>query len=345
MLVQVHALYPKGHPDEGSADVEDDNEGWRCVDVDGSQDVYSLEDLPVDFIRSNKLEPRDSANAYLTISSATKIQLQEPPTARNAKGLFARSFDTTANTTTTFANDRIKVEPGAVVSVSRAPHEDSPQALKHRRRLANGGAGNPTGAHSLLVVRVTDQNGNAPAKSRSELATDIFSDANNLVRSTNSTYLLSRFVGTHILSQFHTQRSQYRACSGRRLDFKPAVGSNIVNGVMELKLTTKTVSGQSSSTVENWVNEQLDSMGLGTKYTHTMLVLPGNVNFGGAAAYAYVGEYSFAVRFVAVEPSTHNHLFLTYTTTGWGKAVFWDGYASTLLVLVHEFGHNLRQVS
>jgi hypothetical protein len=62
----------------------------------------------------------------------------------------------------------------------------------------------------------------------------------------------------------------------------------------------------------------MDSLNLGTnQYTHIIYILPQSVDFNGAAAYAFVG---------------------------FGKAVFWNSYASTLLVLVHELGHNLKQL-
>jgi len=89
--------------------------------------------------------------------------------------------------------------------------------------------------------------------------------------------------------------------------------------VFELTLS-QTVSGKTSATVQGWVDTRMERINFGNSktaksFTHVMYVLPNSVNFGGAAAYAYVG---------------------------YGQSVYWDSYASTLLVLVHETGHNLR---
>lgn len=96
----------------------------------------------------------------------------------------------------------------------------------------------------------------------------------------------------------------------------PAQGRNIVDGVYELTIP-QAVSGVASTQVQGWVDQKIDSISLGNQFTHIAYILPQSVNFNGAAAYAFVG---------------------------WGKAVFWNSYASTLLVLVHELGHNMKQL-
>jgi len=170
MLVQVHALYPNGHGDDGHVE-EDENEGWRCVDTKKSQQVFSLEDLPTDFIKNNNLTASDSANSYLSISSATMIKDNDQRQEMMVKALFeqvnARISDSAGST-----KNRIKIGSDAAVTVSRTSSEG-------RRRLLS--SGNPTGTHSVLVVRVSDGNRDAPTKPGPELSNDIFSDTNNLV--------------------------------------------------------------------------------------------------------------------------------------------------------------------
>jgi len=71
----------------------------------------------------------------------------------------------------------------------------------------------------------------------------------------------------------------------------PATGSGIVNGVLDLSIS-QAVAGQSSGTVQGWVTSKLNGMGItSASATNIMYVLPGDVSFGGAAAYAYVNSY------------------------------------------------------
>jgi hypothetical protein len=95
-----------------------------------------------------------------------------------------------------------------------------------------------------------------------------------------------------------------------------ATGSNIINnGVAEITIPY-TVDNIDRNTVESWVEGVVKSA-LGKDedfWTHVMYVLPNSVNFGTAAAYAYVG---------------------------WSRSVYKGRYASVLLVQMHELGHNL----
>ncbi len=137
MLVQVHALYPEGHGNNGHT-VDEENGGWRCVDpTGGHQDMFSLKDLPADFVKTNKIEASDSGNSYLSISSATKRRVRR---RRNNDG--DDDQDDEAN--------MISIHPGAKVSIKRGVEES-------RRRLDEGGrrliqAGDPRGARALLVL-------------------------------------------------------------------------------------------------------------------------------------------------------------------------------------------------
>lgn len=161
MLVQVHALYTEGHAADGRK-VDDEYGGWRCVDRAGTQDVFHFQNLPADFIKKNKVDASDSANAYLSISSATKRK------GRRRK----ENGDDDENT--------IKIHEEAKVTIKRGVQESGRHLEEGGRRLVQ--AGDPTGARTLLVVRVTDKNRDSPSQSASQIASDIFSDGNNLVR-------------------------------------------------------------------------------------------------------------------------------------------------------------------
>jgi len=115
-------------------------------------------------------------------------------------------------------------------------------------------------------------------------------------------------------------RSQAFDCSGGQLRYQPAadVEDLIENGVMTAQITNN-VAGVSSNTVMNWVTDAamalLVSKGLTySDYTQVMHILPSEVDWNGAAAWAYLpGSVS----------------------------AFQDNYADRMGVQIHEFGHNL----
>jgi len=182
MLVQMDALYPDGVP-FGEHSPEEDNDGWRCVDTTGPPDVFSLEDLPPGFIEN--LEPDDSGNSYLFISSAVKTKGNDE---RNGNSWLANASATSNNEKNT-----IKISPGATISISRGNMKN--RDLQEGRRLASA-PGDPEGDHTLLVVRVTGTD-SAPSQSAADLSDDIFGtygDKHNLVSisaTTTSTLTLS----------------------------------------------------------------------------------------------------------------------------------------------------------
>ena len=113
-------------------------------------------------------------------------------------------------------------------------------------------------------------------------------------------------------------RSQMLACSRGQLDYVPAAGDpRIVNGVMEVPIT-QNVAGVASGDAVNWVKAEAQSL-LGTaidinSFTQIMVVLPDEVSWGGAAAWAYLpGKLS----------------------------AFRDNYSYRMGVQMHEFGHNI----
>jgi hypothetical protein len=98
----------------------------------------------------------------------------------------------------------------------------------------------------------------------------------------------------------------------------PATGTGITEGVMEVVLTGKVVSGTYRSIVEGWVDDAVKAkFGNLNQWNHLMYVLPTSVDFGGAAAYAFVNSY---------------------------KSVFMGRYASYMGVQIHELGHNYNML-
>ena len=89
--------------------------------------------------------------------------------------------------------------------------------------------------------------------------------------------------------------------------------------MLELYLEQET-EGVDKSVVDRWVWDKLGSNGINfplSSVDHYMYVMPGNVEFGGAAAYACV----------------------------WcPKTVYRENQASNYQVLLHEVGHNLGHV-
>lgn len=77
-------------------------------------------------------------------------------------------------------------------------------------------------------------------------------------------------------------------------------------------------AGSTSSEIQGYVTSALDTLGINSgTYSHVLYVMPAGVSLNGAAAFAYVG---------------------------WYLSVFANTYARTLLVLMHELGHNLRML-
>ena len=107
----------------------------------------------------------------------------------------------------------------------------------------------------------------------------------------------------------------YRAISGDKLRFHPATGNGLVDGVLELYLANAT-NGTDKSIVDGWVMEELTN-GINfplDEVDHYIYVMPPNVDFGSAAAYACL----------------------------WcPKTVYYDLIASNYEALLHEVGHNL----
>jgi len=276
VMVQMDELCVEGNCPEL------ENEGWRCLDDTGVD--YELSDLPSGFIQNNK-HSLVSVDSVLSVSSATKNK-------GNRLG----------------EKNEIKIHPGAAISLHA-------RGLGNANGIGNGnGNGNQNGRGngrmlrhqsrklasvtlegdpSFLVVHVTTADG-APTKSMPDIVDDVLGisgDPHNLV-------------------------SQYTACSGGKLNYKPATGTGITNGGVAITLEQNSTD-VNRFTVHGWVDNWISSNHptWPSDFNHIMYVLPGNVNFTGAAAYAYIGNY---------------------------KSVYRDNAASKLTVLMHETGHNLR---
>jgi hypothetical protein len=134
------------------------NKGWRCLDEDDYGASYSLEGLPESFYDSEDLE---SGETILTVSSAAKD-----------KGDKVRG-------------KKLSVNPGALVSKKKAKEGVGKKGGKNLRHGANHEErklAQLQGTSIMLVIRVTDANGDSSPQTASGLASDVFSDAVNLVR-------------------------------------------------------------------------------------------------------------------------------------------------------------------
>jgi hypothetical protein len=153
-----------------------------------------------------------------------------------------------------------------------------------------------TGNHETLVVRVTID-GNDPDPSTTDLAGSVFGLGDNPAE--------------------QTMAGQYSACSFGQLQFYPAVGNNILNGVMNIEISKGGGTLSILSLLSDLEVAVEDKMPSNIDPDHIMYVIPHGTEFqGGTAwvAFAYVGGYS----------SFYNNM--------------WGDYLSSQM---HEVGHNL----
>jgi len=109
-------------------------------------------------------------------------------------------------------------------------------------------------------------------------------------------------------------RSGFTACSGGKLNIAPAEGENITDGVIEISILhyVKDVAWKS---VQNFVMSELYNRNISiANFDNVIMVLPSEVDFDGAAAFAYIGQQI---------------------------GVYKDTNIEYQLVTIHEFGHNL----
>ena len=177
------------------------------------------------------------------------------------------------------AGDCIKIDADSQVHIFR----------DDRRRLAPR-----TGTNSLLVIRGISLDG-APTKTAAQLADDVFGAKGN---------------GTDVVNLV----TQFNACSNGVLQYNPAKGNNITNGVAEV-FVNYNLNGTNRFTAHNYfINAATNVVGPLNRWTQVMVVMQSNVIFEGVGAYSYI-----------------NHWLSVYQNT----------YASNVMVQMHELGHNL----
>jgi hypothetical protein len=152
------------------------------------------------------------------------------------------------------------------------------------------------GKHKTLVVRVTI-NGAGPGPSDSDLAGTVFG------------------LGDNPAAQ--SMAGQYSACSFGQLQFFPAEGDTIWNGVMNIEILTGGGTLSILSLLSDLAAAVEDKMPQDVEPRHIMYVVPSGTDFQGVVdwvAFAKVGDYS------------------SYFNNWWG-----DSLSSTM----HEIGHNI----
>eukprot|EP00559_Dactyliosolen_fragilissimus_P002113 CAMPEP_0184871582 /NCGR_PEP_ID=MMETSP0580-20130426/40802_1 /TAXON_ID=1118495 /ORGANISM="Dactyliosolen fragilissimus" /LENGTH=1122 /DNA_ID=CAMNT_0027374259 /DNA_START=125 /DNA_END=3490 /DNA_ORIENTATION=- len=209
------------------------------------------------------------------------------------------------------------------VKLLRGGDNDRSPSMKRRLRAKR------IGESTVAVFRINSAD-DQPTKSAAELTDDIFGlgivskDVYNLVSGYQfcSGNKLNFKIGKGnglVNKDVYNLVSGYQFCSGNKLNFKIGEGNGLVNGVREIYLDQAT-AGIDKDTVDRWVWDKLGSNGINfplNSYDHYIYVMPGNVNFEGAAAYACL----------------------------WcPKSVYFDIQASNYQVLLHEVGHNIGHV-
>jgi hypothetical protein len=171
--------------------------------------------------------------------------------------------------------DRVIAPEGAKVELSRGKPEKK-QSVRRRRHSNNAAAPRnsrhlmaTSGTVSVLVIRISG-NDVAPTLSAAELSNKIFGTGEDKVN----------------------LKSVYDSCSAGKLDFVPAIGEDIINGVVEMQLGRDIVDTTSISVDNDVVEMATAKYGvLSTTFDHVMLCLPPGTTGGGWIAYAYLNWY------------------------------------------------------
>ena len=156
------------------------------------------------------------------------------------------------------------------------------------------------GTSTALVLRVSYQ-GTGPTLSRNVLAGRIFG-------------LGSRPVDVNLASQLFD-------CSFGKLQVIPAVGDNIIDGILEVAVNEAISGDNTVRLLENLAVEKaakILGVTLSHAYDHVLVVLPDvGLKYGGRG-------------------------FLAYAYLNGSRSVFHDVWAGSVSALVHEIGHNLN---
>jgi len=155
------------------------------------------------------------------------------------------------------------------------------------------------GERNVLLVRISG-NDRQPKNSATELSNAFFSMANNQ----------------------QSFKKRYNLCSFGKLDFVPAEGKHIKNGVLDLRLNKNiagaSIHGQLLNEITTAARLKLD-VSLPRTFDNVVYIVPEGTTYGnggptGWMAFAYIGAY---------------------------LSIFNDGNAMWLSHQVHEIGHNL----
>ncbi len=146
------------------------------------------------------------------------------------------------------------------------------------------------------------------------LSPQLFAVAATAFAATYNPSALSNIIfGT--IDDANNLRSGYSACSGGKLDMAPLQGLNIQDGVMDLAIA-QNVTDVRWKTVQNYALSALTEHNIFVKdVDHIMLILPPQVDFEGAAGWAYMS---------------------------YNVGVFKDTYVRYQLVLMHELVSTLK---
>jgi hypothetical protein len=170
------------------------NKGWRCLDIeDDSGESYSLDGLATTFYDSDDL-----------VSGETILSISDAAIDKGDKGDKGK---------------KISVDPDALVSKKKTNEGDGKKGGKNKvdgkkggkkkakgkkggkkRNLRHGGKHEERklaqlqGTSSVLVIHVTDTNGDTTPQTANQLASDMFSDEVNLVR--NFGFLMQKYKTT-----------------------------------------------------------------------------------------------------------------------------------------------------
>jgi len=287
----------------------DHSDVWVCVDLmDGTE--YSLEGLPENFFEENKVR---SGHTILTITASSLEQIVEsqPSLEENlVEEPSSSNLISDGDGGNTSASDEFSNYISPVQQVGNATDEQGVGVtpIVHTENNTISLSPNTTmempgkewepkleGTASILVVRVTDGNGVEPTLAADEISDYVFGTDGDRVN----------------------LRSQYLACSGGKLDFVPASGKNIMDGVVEVSIEQH-LRGVDRVQAQQWVTAVVPAfLGEGhfeLDYDYTMYVMPPGVDFRGAGAYAAVGGR---------------------------RSVYNDFNIAILMIQMHEVGHSL----
>lgn len=191
-----------------------------------------------------------------------------------------------------------------------------------------------TGENSVLVVRVRTTYGDQVSVSGNALAGSIFG------------------LGNDPNKPAHTMTSQYQACSGGRLRFRPVTSTLngvVVNGVVDVTIN-KRVQGVDIFSLTNAMNQAaIDTVGNSLSGTprHVMYCAPPGTTFNGSkrwVAFAYVnGISSYYNDAWCDKLSAQGESLMVVLLSFVSLRILTLKYLSLYLIntVVHEVGHNL----